>query len=863
MRDGIIPGAVMSVRSVLVIMPAPRDDSGVGPETTIAGLPLLRRIALTARRAGFDHVFVHPLVCPDPRRLDDTGARMLGADPAARFGPATRVVLLPVNVLPQIRWLRALREAPLAPDTVALDDSSAAAIESRRAGELLEAARRATTIAELIVALPDLSRVSPVADPKGRLALATAAHTTAAEDWLLRGLVRETESFMSRHVERPISLALTRRLVATRITPNAMTLMSLAAGLLGAPFFLSGDWSYQLSGALLLLTHSILDGCDGELARLKFLESRSGALLDFWGDNLVHVAVFGCMAGGWALATGAAWPLLIGAVAVAGTLAAATSMMSRQAIRTREFGDDLAGRVTKALANRDFIYLVVLLALLGRAHWFLALVAAGSPIFVTLAWLGNRVGPHRMKPRTLAAVLVLVILGASRGVEGGEATDYIRARIDKVYDILRRTGGDAGPDRNAAAGKVLDEMFDWNEMGRRSLGRYWGERTPAERTEFVSLFAALFQRTYLSRIELADREKFQYLDEAIEGDTATVKTMVITKKGSQIPVDYLARRAGTQWKVYDISASGTSLVGNYRAQFTSLVARSSYEDLITKLRELAGQRPGGEPRSGGVTLVGAGDIASCGSDGDEATAELIDRIDGVVFTVGDHAYESGNAIEFAACYEPSWGRHRARTRPSPGNHDYESRDASDYFRYFGDRAGDPARGYYRYELGTWQIFVLNSNCAEIGGCEAGSRQEQWLRAQLTAHPAQCTLAYWHHPRFSSGRHGGEEAVGAFWQALYEYGAEIVLNGHDHVYERFAPQTPSGEPDPGRGLRQFTVGTGGAKLHKFDGRPEANSEARDDRTFGVLELVLHPTGYEWRFVPVAGGTFTDSGTDRCR
>ena len=478
-------------------------------------------------------------------------------------------------------------------------------------------------------------------------------------------------------------------------------------------------------------------------------------------------------------------------------------------------------------------------------------------------WLGNRVGPRRTKPRTLAAVLVVVILGASRGVQGGEATDHIRARIDNVYDILGQTGGDGSPDRHAAAGKVLDEMFDWNEMGRRSLGRYWSERTPAERTEFVGLFAALFQRTYLSRIELAHREKFQYLDEAIEGDTAIVKTAVITKRGRQIPVDYLARRAGAGWKVYDIGVSGTSLVDNYRAQFTSLVARSSYEDLITKLRELAGQHPGGAPRSGGVTLVGAGDIASCGSDGDEATAELLDRIDGIVFTLGDHAYESGTSIEFAACYEPSWGRHRARTRPSPGNHDYETKDASGYFGYFGDRAGDPARGYYRYQLGAWQIFALNSNCAKVGGCGAGSRQEQWLRAELAAHPAQCTLAYWHHPRFSSGGHGGEEEVGAFWQALYEHGAEIVLNGHDHVYERFAPQTPSGERDPVRGLRQFTVGTGGAGHHDLDGPPEVHSEARDDRTFGVLQLVLHPTGYEWRFVPVAGGTFTDSGAGSCR
>jgi ABC-type transporter MlaC component len=467
---------------------------------------------------------------------------------------------------------------------------------------------------------------------------------------------------------------------------------------------------------------------------------------------------------------------------------------------------------------------------------------------------------HRVLSIVLAFVLLLPLV-TSRRVLAADATDYVRARIEKIYDVLGGAGGADAPDRQAAAAKILDEMFDWHEMGKRSLGQYWSERTAAERAEFVQLFAALFQRTYLSRIELADREKFQYLDETLEGDTATVKTTVITKKGRQIPVDYLARRAGAQWKVYDIGVSGTSLVNNYRAQFTTLVGRSSYEDLIAKLRELAGKRSGAS-RSGGVTLVGAGDIASCGSDGDEATADLLDKIDGVVFTLGDHAYEAGTPIEFAACYEPSWGRHRARTRPSSGNHDYETRGASGYFRYFGDRAGDPGKGYYRYDLGAWQIIVLNSNCAEVGGCGPGSRQERWLRAELAAHPAMCTLAYWHHPRFSSGRHREEAAVGAFWQALYEHAAEVVLNGHDHVYERFAPQKPNGELDPVRGLRQFTVGTGGASLHEFDGPPPANSEARDDRTFGVLKLVLYAAGYEWRFVPVAGGTFTDSGTGSC-
>jgi ABC-type transporter MlaC component len=463
----------------------------------------------------------------------------------------------------------------------------------------------------------------------------------------------------------------------------------------------------------------------------------------------------------------------------------------------------------------------------------------------------------------LLAVLFILPLGRSSVAVMTDATEYIRARIERIYDLLGSAGTAPPPDRRAAARRTLDEMFDWTEMGKRSLGQYWDQRTPDERTEFVQLFAALFQRTYLSRIGMADRERFQYLGETQDGDTATVKTVVVTKKGRQIPVDYVARRAGDQWKVHDLSVSGTSLVDNYRAQFTTLVARSSYQDLIQKLRDLAGKRPG-TSRGTEYVLVGAGDIASCTSDGDAATAQLLDAIDGVVFTLGDHAYEAGTPIEFQACYEPSWGRHLARTRPVPGNHDYLTPDAAGYFAYFGARAGDPRRGYYSYRLGSWHIIALNSNCEEVGGCGPGSPQERWLRADLTAaHRSICTLAYWHHPRFSSGPHGGEAAVGAFWQALYEHGAEVVLAGHDHTYERFAPQNANGEPDQARGIRQFIVGVGGASLHRFEGPPVANSEVRNDDTFGILKLTLRPTSYEWQFVPVAGATFTDSGGGRCR
>ncbi|MGH7401544.1 MAG: ABC transporter substrate-binding protein [Candidatus Rokuibacteriota bacterium] len=470
-----------------------------------------------------------------------------------------------------------------------------------------------------------------------------------------------------------------------------------------------------------------------------------------------------------------------------------------------------------------------------------------------------------MTRRVLALLLTAFLiepLGTSRDARADGATDYIRARIERIYDLLGSSGTAAAPDRQAAARKTLDEMFDWTEMGKRSLGQYWQERTPVERTEFVELFASLFQRTYLSRIELADREKFQYLGETVDGDSAIVKTVVVTQKGRQIPVDYIARRAGGEWRVHDLGVDGTSLIDNYRAQFTTLIARSSYRDLIQKLRDLVGKSPG-TSRAPGLVLVGAGDIASCTSDGDEATASLLDAIGGVVFTLGDHAYDSGTSIEFAACYEPSWGRHKSRTRPAPGNHDYATSAGSGYFAYFGARAGDPAKGYYSYDLGSWHIIVLNSNCPDVGGCGPGSAQERWLRADLAAHPSICTLAYWHHPRFSSGPHGSEAALAGFWQALYEQDADVALAGHVHNYERFAPQKPNGEPDPVGGLRQFIVGTGGASHHRFEGPPIANSEVRNDDTFGVLKLTLRATSYEWRFLPVAGAAFTDSGIGRCR
>jgi hypothetical protein len=256
-------------------------------------------------------------------------------------------------------------------------------------------------------------------------------------------------------------------------------------------------------------------------------------------------------------------------------------------------------------------------------------------------------------------------------------------------------------------------------------------------------------------------------------------------------------------------------------------------------------------------LVGAGDIASCSSLGDEATAKLLDGIPGTVFTAGDNAYPNGTATEFANCYDPTWGRHKARTRPAPGNHDYYTPGASGYYNYFGAAAGDPTKGYYSYNLGAWHVVVLNSNISMA----AGSPQERWLRADLAAHPAACTVAYWHHPRFSSGYHGNDSSVHPIWQALYDYGADVVLNGHDHNYERFAPQDPSGKRDTVRGIREFVVGMGGATLRAFR-TIQPNSEVRNSDTRGVLKLTLHPTSYSWQFIPEAGKSFSDTGNAPC-
>jgi hypothetical protein len=360
-----------------------------------------------------------------------------------------------------------------------------------------------------------------------------------------------------------------------------------------------------------------------------------------------------------------------------------------------------------------------------------------------------------------------------------------------------------------------------------------------------------------------------------------------------VPTAPLAAKGGPKLKSISVSPNMSNIVVGQTVQLTasatpgsvhptytwnssnSSVATVSSSGLVTGVGAGSATITASESGiSGGATvavtvpqptdpvLVGAGDIASCSSSGDEATANLLDNIQGTVFTLGDNAYENGSSSDYTNCYGPSWGRHKARTKPTPGNHEYRTANAAGYYGYFGASAGDATKGYYSYDLGEWHIIVLNSNtdCVMIS-CATGSAQETWLRADLAANTKMCTLAYWHHPRFNSGgEHGNDISVAPLWQALYDFGADVVLNGHEHVYERFAPQNPSGIADP-LGIRQFTVGTGGKNHYPF-GAILPNSEAHDASSFGVLKLTLHSSSYDWQFIPVAGANFTDSGTGNC-
>jgi hypothetical protein len=280
-----------------------------------------------------------------------------------------------------------------------------------------------------------------------------------------------------------------------------------------------------------------------------------------------------------------------------------------------------------------------------------------------------------------------------------------------------------------------------------------------------------------------------------------------------------------------------------------------------------GKSPSQPPQNHRFILVGAGDIASCKNpEGARATAKLIEQIPGTVFAAGDLAYEKGSSADFKNCYDPAWGRFKDRTRPALGNHEYGELTASAYFQYWGAQAGPPGKGFYSYDLGSWHIVVLNTNCGmkNLGGCGVGSPEENWLKEDLAKHADACIIAYGHHALFSSGvfkSHAVHPELKQLWQDLYAAQADLVLAGHEHSYERFAPQDPDGKADPQHGIREIVVGTGG-RSHDLLGFATPNSEVRDWSTYGVLKLTLDPGKYTWEFIPEEGGSFRDSGGGAC-
>jgi phosphatidylglycerophosphate synthase len=344
----------------------------------ILGLPILRRAVLAAERAGFDRIVVEEAPGLDlPLLIKGTRAEIAATSSPADDPGARRLVRLAANVLPQVHWLREQRQG--APNA---------------------------------------------AESRGRFVIASPADLPRAEDWLLASLVKDTEGFMSRHVERRISLAVSRRLAGTRVTPNAMTLVSVGVGLAGAALFLSARPGAAVAGALLVLLHSILDGCDGELARLKFQESRFGGILDFWGDNVVHAAVFGTIAIAWSRASGSGGPLLLGAAAILGTILSAAFVYRHTMAQVSEgplftsvsrSPDARFSRLADALARRDFLYLLVILAALGKVHWFLVMAAVGSPIYFLLLLAIARTGRLVTAPAGDVATGVAVRVNNSSG----------------------------------------------------------------------------------------------------------------------------------------------------------------------------------------------------------------------------------------------------------------------------------------------------------------------------------------------------------------------------------------------------------------------------------------------------------------
>lgn len=381
------PGPSVEMRPILILLSDDGRPATGAPPLRLLGLTLQRRAELAARRAGFAEIIVAGreagAMSPIPKILAEAAERTRG-----------RIVIAPANAVVSTDWLEGVSNVKLPPNGWGL-----------ASGRLIVLESHAAKIADSLAADADFDEVErhlaahlgapgEIPESMAPMTVSTQGDLRAARRRLLQGLVKDTDGFMARHVERPISIAITRWLAETPITPNQMTLVSVAVGLVGAPFFLSASPIWQTVGALLFLWHSILDGCDGELARLKFKESRWGGILDFWGDNVVHVAIFACMAVGWANAIGASWPLILGATAVGGTICSASWVYFRTMRRKDDEGplytsvstEPSAGlsKLLDGASRRDFIYLVVAAALFGKASWFLVMAGIGAPVFFAL-----------------------------------------------------------------------------------------------------------------------------------------------------------------------------------------------------------------------------------------------------------------------------------------------------------------------------------------------------------------------------------------------------------------------------------------------------------------------------------------------
>lgn len=352
----------------------------------------------------------------------------------------------------------------------------------------------------------------------------------------------------------------------------------------------------------------------------------------------------------------------------------------------------------------------------------------------------------------------------------------------------------------------------------------------------------------------------------VPGDTVCLFVREYTPTKALVGTRQSCVAATTSWQPFApvayVASAGNEL-DVYVAQVTAATSGDSFDvDGLTISDGRPVQVPPLPPAEADPVLLAFADAAVCYSSGDDSVSRLLDVTPGIVTIAGDTEQNDGGADEFAGCYDPVFGRHKARTRPAVGDHEYRTPGATPYYDYFGAAAGPSGKGWYSYNAGNWHVVVLNSNCDLVGGCGPGSEQYEWLRQDLAANAKPCTAAYYQHPRWSSGYlHGSQQRVSPFWTLFYEYSVDFAFSGNDHNYQRFAELDPAGNPAPGRGTRQFVVGTGGAIHYRID-TPAPNVEAWNADTFGVLKLTLRDDSYDWRFLPVAGMSYTDSGSTAC-